>query len=163
VGIKTKGKDKMKLQERLGGFQRQKYRQIKFGDQNLEVYLPTRNEMKGLMDKLKKPPQELIDGEYKTLLDSLWQFCSPTDDGIEVLENDVKVQGVSMKSTARFTAIKKMREIAMISLVGFKEGDDLFALSYEDIADTLSEVEITELVKSIESAVNPDYETTKKN
>jgi hypothetical protein len=56
-----------------------------------------------------------------------------------------------------------MREIAMISLVGFKEGDDLFALSYEDIADTLSEVEITELVKSIESAVNPDYETTKKN
>jgi hypothetical protein len=68
-----------------------------------------------------------------------------------------------MKSTARFTAIKKMREIAMISLVGFKEGDDLFALSYEDIADTLSEVEITELVKSIESAVNPDYETTKKN
>ena len=153
----------MKLQERLGSFQRKKYRSIKFNDHDLEVYLPTRTEMKNLTDKLKQPPQELVDAEYKQLLDSLWAFCSPTDDGIEVSEHDVKVQGVSMKTTAKYKAITKMREIAMISLVGFKEGDDLFALSYEDISETLSEVEITELVKSIESVVNPDYEQTKKN
>lgn len=153
----------MKLQERLGGIQRKKYRTVKFNDHDLEVYLPTRSEMKELMDKLKKPPQELIEAEYQQLITSLWEFCSPEDDGIEVVGDDVKVQGVSMRTTARYKAITKMREIAMISLVGFKEGDDLFALSYEDISETLSEVEITELVKSIESVVNPDYEQTKKN
>ena len=56
-----------------------------------------------------------------------------------------------------------MREIAMISLVGFKEGDDLFALSYEDISETLSEVDIKHLVELVQKTVNPDYEETRKN
>jgi len=153
----------MKLQERLGAFQRQKYKTINFANQELQVYVPTRNEKKNLMDKLRKPTPELIEAEYQDLIKSLWEFASPTDDGIEVKDDDVVVNGSSMKNAARYKSIMKMREIAMISLVGFKEGDDLFALSYEDISDTLSEVEIKELVKSIESVVNPDYEETKKN
>ncbi|NDF99703.1 MAG: hypothetical protein EB101_12465, partial [Chitinophagia bacterium] len=86
-----------------------------------------------------------------------------TDDGIEVKDNDVIVQGTSMRNSARYKAIAKMREIAMISLVGFKEGDDLFALSYEDISETLSEVDIKHLVEMVQKTVNPDYEETRKN
>jgi hypothetical protein len=93
----------------------------------------------------------------------LWEFATPSDEGITVSDQDVIVQGSSMRTTARYKAIQKMREIAMISLVGFKEGEDLFALSYDDISETLSEVDIKHLVELVQKTVDPSYEETKKN
>lgn len=153
----------MKLQDRLGAFQRQKYKTISFNGHDLEVYVPTRNEMKELSAKFRKPADEMVEAEYQALLQSLWEFATPADEGIEVKDADVMVQGQSMKTTARYKAIQKMREIAMISLVGFKEGEDLFALSYEDISETLSEVDIKNLVDMVQKTVDPSYEETKKN
>lgn len=153
----------MKLHERLGGFQRKKYKTIQFNGHDLEVYVPTRNEMQELMAKMRKPSDEVVEAEYQALLQSLWEFATPNDDGIKVTDDDVIVQGSSMRTTARYKAIQKMREIAMISLVGFKEGEDLFALSYDDISETLSEVDIKHLVELVQKTVDPSYEETKKN
>ena len=153
----------MKLQERLGNFQRTKYKTIDFNGHQLQVYIPTRNEMQSLVEKIKRPSDPMIEAEYQDILKSLWEVCSPSDDGIEIKDNDVIVQGTSMRVSARYKAIAKMREIAMISLVGFKEGDDLFALSYEDISETLSEVDIKHLVELVQKTANPDYEETRKN
>jgi len=153
----------MKLYERLGGFKRTKYKTITFNGHDLEVYVPTRNEMQSLTDRLRRPSDELIDAEYQEIIKSLWDFLKPTDEGVEIKGDDVLVQGSSMKTAARYKAIAKMREIAMISLVGFKEGEDLFALSYEDISETLSEVDIKNLVDLIQQAVDPNYEATRKN
>lgn len=153
----------MRLSQRLKGFQRTKYKSIDFHGHALEVYVPTRNEMHGLMQKCTAPPQELIDEHFGRLTTSLWRTSTPEDDGIEVKGDDVIVQGQSLRTTARWLAILQLREVAMIGLVGFVEGNDVFALGYDEISQELSEADIKELVAAVEAVVKPDYKATEKN
>jgi hypothetical protein len=57
----------MKLQEKLGGFQRTKYKTIDFNGHQLQVYIPTRNEMQSLVEKIKRPSDPMIEAEYQDI------------------------------------------------------------------------------------------------
>jgi hypothetical protein len=155
----------MKIQDKFGkSFQRQTHTDIEFAGHLLKVYLPTRKEMLRLEEKIKNPPDALISEEYEKLyatFQKLYKINQSVD--AEFLDDDVIVEGRSLREAAKFKAQELMREIALVNLVGFEEGDEMFALSYEDISDTFSEAQIKHLVNLIQKAVNPDYETTEKN
>jgi len=155
----------MKLQNRFGkSFQRQTHAEIDFAGHKLQVYLPTRKEMLGLEEKIKNPPDALIDQEYDKLtqtFEKLYRINQKVD--VEFEEGDIVVEGRSLKEAARFKAQSIMQEIALINLVGFQEGDEMLALSYEEISETFSEAQIKYLIDLIQKAVNPDYEAVEKN
>jgi hypothetical protein len=153
----------MTLQHRLNGYKRSKYKTIDFAGHALEVYVPTRSEMTQLESKCQDPPNDLVDERYRRLTESLWRGSKEGDEGIKTTEDDVFVQGQSLKQTARWLSIMELRERAMIGLIGFREGDDLFALGYDEIAETFSEGEIRDLVAAVEAVVKPSYKATEKN
>jgi hypothetical protein len=153
----------MTLQHRLNGYKRVKYQTIKFNDQELTVYVPTRLELNALLEKCQAPDQDLIDERYEKLKESLWRTSKPTDDGIVIKDDDIEVQGNSLRQSAHWLVVMQMQEIAYIGLVGFKEGENVFALGYEEISEALSEVEIRNLVAAVKAVVSPDYKATEKN
>jgi len=155
----------MRLQDKFGSaFQRQKYADIDFAGHPLKVYLPTRKEMLKLEGKIKNPPDALLEQEYAKLVDTfekLYKINKTVD--VERKDDDIVVEGRSLKEASRYKAQEIMREIALINLVGFEEGQELFALSYEDISESFSPAQIKHLTDLIEKAVNPDYKEVEKN
>lgn len=155
----------MKIQDKFGkSFQRQTHTDIDFAGHTLKVYLPTRKEMLGLEDKIKFPPDALIAEEYEKLHSTFHKLYKINQNiNAEFKDDDIIVEGRSLREAAKFKAQDLMREIAYVNLVGFEEGDEMFALSYEQISETFSEAQIKHLVGLIEKAVNPNYEATEKN
>jgi hypothetical protein len=155
----------MRLQDKFGSaFQRQKYADIDFAGHPLKVYLPTRKEILELEGKIKNPPDALLEQEYTKLVDTFEKIYKINQSiAVERKDDDIVVDGRSLKQAARFKAQDIMREIALINLVGFEEGQELFALSYEDISESFSSAQIKHLTDLIEKAVNPDYEEVEKN
>jgi hypothetical protein len=155
----------MKIQDRFGkSFQRQTHADIDFAGHTLKVYLPTRKEMLGLEDKIKNPPDALVAEEYEKLHATFQKLYKINQNvNAEFKDDDIVVEGRSLREAARFKAQDVMREIAYVNLVGFEEGDEMLALSYEQISETFSEAQIKHLVSLIEKAVNPDYEVIQKN
>lgn len=155
----------MRLQDKFGSaFQRQKYADIDFAGHALKVYLPTRKEMLELEGKIKNPPDALLEQEYAKLVDTfekLYKINKTVE--VERKDDDIIVDGRSLKEASRYKAQEIMREIALINLVGFEEGQELFALSYEDISEAFSPAQIKHLTELIEKAVNPDYKEVEKN
>jgi hypothetical protein len=155
----------MKLQDRFGSaFQRQKYADIDFAGHPLKVYMPTRKEMLELEGKIKNPPDALVEQEYAKLVETFEKLYKVNQSvSVERKDNDIVVDGRSLKEASRFKAQEIMREIALINLVGFEEGQELFALSYEEISESFSPAQIKHLTDLIEKAVNPDYKDIEKN
>jgi hypothetical protein len=155
----------MRLQDKFGSaFQRQKYADIDFAGHPLKVYLPTRKEILELEGKIKNPPDALLEQEYTKLVDTFEKIYKINQSiAVERKDDDIVVDGRSLKQAARFKAQDIMREIALINLVGFEEGQELFALSYEDISESFSSAQIKHLTDLIEKAVNPDYKEVEKN
>lgn len=155
----------MRLQDKFGSaFQRQKYADIDFAGHPLKVYLPTRKEMLELEGKIKNPPDDLLEQEYTKLVDTfekLYKINKTVE--VDRKDDDIVVEGRSLKEASRFKAQEIMREIALINLVGFEKGQELFALSYEDISESFSPAQIKHLTDLIEKAVNPDYKEVEKN
>jgi hypothetical protein len=155
----------MRLQDKFGSaFQRQKYADIDFAGHPLKVYLPTRKEMLELEGKIKNPPDALLEQEYTKLVDTfekLYKINKTVE--VDRKDDDIVVEGRSLKEASRFKAQEIMREIALINLVGFEKGQELFALSYEDISESFSPAQIKHLTDLIEKAVNPDYKEVEKN
>jgi hypothetical protein len=155
----------MKLQDRFGSaFQRQKYADIDFAGHPLKVYMPTRKEMLELEGKIKNPPDALVEQEYAKLVETFEKLYKVNQSvSVERKDDDIVVDGRSLKEASRFKAQEIMREIALINLVGFEEGQELFALSYEEISESFSPAQIKNLTDLIEKAVNPDYKDIEKN
>jgi hypothetical protein len=155
----------MKLQDRFGSaFQRQKYADIDFAGHPLKVYMPTRKEMLELEGKIKNPPDALVEQEYSKLVETFEKLYKVNQSvSVARKDDDIVVDGRSLKEASRYKAQEIMREIALINLVGFEEGQELFALSYEDISEAFSPAQIKHLTELIEKAVNPDYKEVEKN
>lgn len=155
----------MKLQDRFGSaFQRQKYADIDFAGHLLKVYMPTRKEMLELEGKIKNPPDALVEQEYAKLVETFEKLYKLNQSvSVERKDDDIVVDGRSLKEASRYKAQEIMREIALINLVGFEEGQELFALSYEEISESFSPAQIKHLTDLIEKAVNPDYKDVEKN
>jgi len=153
----------MSVQQRLNGFKRTKYKTIDFHGHAFEVYLPTRLELQGLTHKCQSPPADLVEEHFARLKDSLMRTGTLGDPNVEIKDDDILIEGRSMRQTARWLASRQLNEVAMIGLVGFAEGEDVFALSYDELSASLSDKEIEDLVKAVEAVVKPRYEATEKN
>jgi predicted S18 family serine protease len=126
--------------------------------------MPTRKEMLELEGKIKNPPDALVEQEYAKLVETFEKLYKVNQSvSVERKDNDIVVDGRSLKEASRFKAQEIMREIALINLVGFEEGQELFALSYEEISESFSPAQIKHLTDLIEKAVNPDYKDVEKN
>jgi hypothetical protein len=130
--------------------------------QNFKVRVPLASEMEVINKRVSeidfaKKTKELIDPllEKKDTLES---------DSIVYLNDDVIVDGKSVKDLAKITAQTEQRILEMIKLlVPEMEGASMDELTYEEINSEFPFPVQLELMKKIAEVISPSYEETKKN
>ena len=85
-------------------------------------------------------------------------------DAIVYLDDDVLVDGKSVKDLARMTAQTEQRILEMVKLlVPEMEGAKMEELTYEEISNEFPFPVQLELMKKIAEVISPGYEETRKN
>jgi hypothetical protein len=140
---------------------------------DLRVRIPLKKEMEEIIERIAKPTPELIEQVYerlagpliKTVKDGGEEFekvLAETDKSIELLDDDVILQGQSVREVATFTAMWETKVEQYFHLLQSEIGDPINE-TYEQIAEEFPEPIIKQLVEDIESAIKPDYRSAKKN
>lgn len=140
---------------------------------NLRVRIPLKKEMECIIDKVSKPDAVLIEKIYdrlasplkKTLNEGGEEFIkamNANEGTITVLDDDILLQGSSVRQVATFTAMWETKVEEYFHLLQSETGVAINE-TYEEIAEEFPESIIKQLVEDIEAAIKPDYKTAKKN
>lgn len=137
-------------------------RSFVLGGQNFKVRVPLASEMDVINKRVSETDfaqktEELISPllEKKDTLQS---------ESIVYLDDDVIVDGRSVKDLAKITAQTEQRILEMVKLlVPEMEGANMDELTYEEINSEFPFPVQLELMKKIAEVISPSYEETKKN
>ena len=112
---------------------------------DLKVRIPLKSEMEAMLERISAPSDEKVEKEM-----------------IRVLDNDVVLDGNSIRQVAQFTAITENRVEEYFHLLQSEVGDPINE-TYEQIAADFPEPIIKQIIDAIEGAIRPDYKNAKKN
>jgi len=149
----------MKLSNALNVNQNIRIRSFTLGGQNFRVRVPLASEMEEIsrvvaavnseakFEEMSKPLREIEDQEK-----------------IQITDNDLIVDGKSIKELAQLTAQTEERILQLIRLlVPAQEGFDMNEISYEDVNAEFPFAVQLELMRKIAEVISPGYEETRKN
>jgi hypothetical protein len=133
-------------------------REFTMAGQKLRVRVPLASEMEAITKAVDDVEWQ---GKFEDLKKS---FGDDPDATIEHLEDDVTVNGKSIKELAIMSAKTEERIVQMVRLlVPAEDGFDMSQISYADIeAEFPFSVQI-EMMKKISEVISPGYEETRKN
>lgn len=140
---------------------------------DIRVRVPLKKEMEDITAKIVTPSQEKIDRIYekfaaplrKTIEEGGKEFLEAINkerQTIEVLDDDLIVDGKSVKQIANFAAIEETRVEEYFHLL-VSETNEPVTETYEEITAEFPEFAVQEILKAIDQAIKPDYKTVKKN
>jgi hypothetical protein len=133
-------------------------REFTMAGQKLRVRVPLASEMETIT-------KAVDDVEWQAKFEDLKKsFAADPDAKIEQVEDDVTVNGKSIKELAIMSAKTEERIVQMIRLlVPAEDGFDMSQISYADVeAEFPFSVQI-EMMKKISEVISPGYEETRKN
>jgi hypothetical protein len=149
----------MKLSSALNVNQNIRIRSFTMGGQNFRVRVPLASEMEEIsrivaavnseakFEEMSKPLREIEDQEK-----------------IQITDDDLIVDGKSIKELAQLTAQTEERILQLIRLlVPAQEGFDMNEISYEDVNAEFPFAVQLELMRKIAEVISPGYEETRKN
>ena len=112
------------------------------------------------------PSEELIESIYQKMVEPLLAFkdSSTIEDGVEYLENDVMVQGRSMREAAKNKAMTEAKITEYIKLLVPENSDSTMDdITYEDIeAEFPLPIQLT-LIEKIAEVISPSYKESRGN
>lgn len=144
--------------------------EVKF---DLKVRIPLKQEMEELLEKVANPSEEKINALYEKLSKGVKdaiaeggdEFLKAINDGKEtilVTDDDIIVDGTSIRQVAKITAINETQVEEYFHLLQSENGEPITE-SYNEIASEFPELVIKEIIAEIDGAIRPDYKTAKKN
>lgn len=144
--------------------------EVKF---DIRVRVPLKKEMEEITAKIVNPPEDKVAKLYekfaaplrKTLEEGGKEFLEAINkekQTIELLDDDLIVDGKSVKQIATFAAIEETRVEEYFHLL-VSETNEAVTETYEEITAEFPEFAVQEILKAIDQAIKPDYKTVKKN
>jgi hypothetical protein len=139
----------------------------------LKVRIPVKRELDSIMADIATPPQALADAMYTKLSQPLIDSLKDAEQGlmdalnsdgekIKILENDVMLDGTSVRQIAVMSAIWQTQVEKYFSLIQSATGEPVNE-SFDEISDEFPDEIIREIVTKIDQAIRPSYNDTKKN
>jgi hypothetical protein len=123
-----------------------------------KIVNPAEDKVARLYDKFAAPLRKTLEDAGKEFLDAL----NKDKQAIQVLDDDLIVDGKSVKQIANFAAIEETRIEEYFHLL-VSETNEPITETYEEITAEFPEFAVQEILKAIDQAVKPDYRTVKKN
>jgi len=142
-------------------------RKFELGGFTFKVRIPLVAETDALYKRITDPAPELIDAAYNELTEPLLKFkedAEATEAGFTFLENDIFVQGKSMREAAKNKVMTEQRIVEYIRLLVPENPENSLAdITYADVeAEWPLNVQLA-LCEKIGEVISPTYKETKGN
>ena len=139
-------------------------RSFELGGHTFKVRIPLIAESDEIYTKVTNPNDETIEKIYQELTKPLMQFESNQTEEFKFVENDILVDGRSMREAAKNKAITEARITEFFKLlVPELEGASLEDLTYQDIEDEFPMSVQLQIVEKIGEAISPTYKESRGN
>ena len=129
-------------------------RQFELGGHTFKVKVPSVSEIEKIYDYFKSPVEEDIEKAYQSLIKG---FNAEKSEGVEIKDNDIILEGRSIRETAKNKVLLQYRITAFIRFLIGENGETLDQITYEDIeAEFPLAIQLT-LVDKINEVISPEY------
>lgn len=133
-------------------------RSFEFNGHTFKVRVPLTAESDAMFERLKQPNQELIEKYYKDLTTGITE----SNEKVEITDNDIIIDGRSLREAAKSKVMIQARITEMIRLlVPEEEGFDMSTITYEMVDELFPFAIQIQLMELIGETVSPNYNTTK--
>lgn len=138
-------------------------RKFDLGGHTFKVRVPVVAETDAIFKRVSEPDEAKIQAVYDKLAQPMMQFKDEADKtGFEFLENDIIINGNSLKQTAKTQVMTQARITEYIKLLVPVEGtmDDI---TYEDIEAEFPMSTQLALIEKITEVISPTYRESRGN
>jgi hypothetical protein len=139
-------------------------RTFELGGHIFKVRIPLVAESEAIYQKVSNPDDETIEKVYQEITEPLRQFKDNQTEEFEFTEDDVLVEGRSMREAAKNKCITEARITEFFKmLVPELEGATLDDLTYKDIQEEFPISVQMQIVEKIGEAISPTYKEARGN
>lgn len=127
-------------------------RSFELGGHTFKVKVPSVAEIETIYNYSKNPDLDAIEKAYQTLTEDIRKV-----EGIKEENNDIIIDGRSMRETATNKHILQYRITAYIKFLIGENGETLDQITYDDIEDEFPLAIQLTLVEKINEVISPEY------
>ena len=139
-------------------------RQFELGGYTFKVKVPTVAESDAIYYLIQNPKEEEITAIYDQIAKPLEQFKGQESEEFKFLDNDVFVNGRSLRETAKIKVITQTRITEFIKLlIPENENDTLADLTYAEVEAEFPMAVQMALMEKIAEAISPSYKESRGN
>ena len=138
-------------------------RKFELGGHIFKVRVPIVAETDAIFKRINEPNEALIQATYEKLAQPMMQFKDEAEkNGFEFLEDDILIEGRSLKESAKTQVMTQTRITEYIKLLVPVEGtmDDI---TYDDIQAEFPMSTQLALIEKISEVISPTYRESRGN
>mgnify|MGYP003335191769 FL=1 len=133
-------------------------RKFELGEHTFKVRIPSVQEIEAIYNYFKSPNDVEVEKAYQDMVKSI--DLKDVQEGVEIKDNDIVIEGRSMRETAKNKHILQYRITEYIKFL-VPETGSLESLTYADVeAEFPLAIQLT-LVDKINEVIAPDYKEIK--
>lgn len=132
-------------------------RQFELGNHTFKVRVPSVGEIEAIYNYFKNPNQDDVDLSFKEMTTGLMDLEGNDSDLIQRTENDIIVDGRSMREAARNKTVLQYRIVEYIKFLVPENGEMPADLTYKDIEDEWPLPIQLMIVDKINEVISPEY------
>lgn len=132
-------------------------RQFELGNHTFKVRVPSVGEIEAIYDYFKSPNDDDVEKEFLAMTSQLQSLKDATDDSVQFTDDDVIVDGRSMREAARNKTVLQHRIVEYIKFLIPENGEMPADLNYQDVADEWPLAIQLMIVDKINEVISPDY------
>jgi hypothetical protein len=139
-------------------------RQFELGGYTFKVKVPTVAESDAIYERIQNPTDADIEEVYNEIAKPLEQFKDQASEEFQFIENDILVNGRSLRETARLKLTTQNRITEFVKLlIPETDGDSLADLTYKEIEEEFPMAVQIALLEKISEAISPSYKESRGN
>jgi hypothetical protein len=136
-------------------------RTFELGNHTFKVRVPSVKEIEAVYDYFKNPNEQIVEEIYQDLTKDLIKFKDEANDNVEFKDNDIVVDGRSIREAAKNKSTIQHRIVEYIKLIIPEDGQSLEGIEYKDIEEEFPLAIQLTLVDKINEVIAPDYKDTR--
>lgn len=136
-------------------------RTFELGNHTFKVRVPSVQEIESIYEYFKNPDEKEIEEIYQELSKDLIKFKDETNNSVEFKDNDIIVDGRSIKEAAKNKSTIQHRIVEYIKFLIPEDGQTLEGIEYKDIEEEFPLAIQLTLVDKINEVIAPDYKESR--
>lgn len=132
-------------------------RQFELGNHTFKVRVPSVTEIESIYDYFKNPNEDDVQKNYDEMTKALVELKDSADDTVQFLDDDIVIDGRSMKEAAKNKTVLQYRIVEYIKFLIPENGQSLDGLEYSDVESEWPLAIQLKIVDKINEVISPDY------